>query len=300
MPKRASAYLRDRIKKARAGFNDACRAIYEQWLQCSKWYSPLLILDEAHHAKNDHTLLAQLFRQSSSEDVALLAGKFQRMLFLTATPFQLGHQELIRVLRSFEAIRWSSPKAPTVLLEQFQAQINRLEAALDDNPSTLEQQTGRIDRIRCKAEICAMPIRVYQPFLAGSADEKMFRVVRDRERWFQIVMGQKFEFDEGTSEAIAARVPLPEGLARELTFDLARWKGKPEPRQEDTPGMVVPADTAVRNRCRGALIGLAIGDALGAAVEFKWAGSFEPVTGYAWTLRFTAKDLWTGRDSETG
>src|SRR5258708_39665740 len=28
----------------------------------------------------------------------------------------------------------------------------------------------------------------------------MFRVVQDRERWFQIVMGQKFEFDEATSE----------------------------------------------------------------------------------------------------
>jgi ADP-ribosyl-[dinitrogen reductase] hydrolase len=34
------------------------------------------------------------------------------------------------------------------------------------------------------------------------------------------------------------------------------------------------------DRCRGALIGLAIGDALGAAVEFGPPGSFEPVTGY--------------------
>jgi hypothetical protein len=93
------------------------------------------------------------------------------------------------------------------------------------NPSTLEQQTGRLDRIRCKAEVCRMPIRVYQPFIAGGADEKMFRVVRDRERWFQIVMGQKFEFDEGASEEIAARVPLPESLAQQLTFVLARWKG---------------------------------------------------------------------------
>ena len=31
---------------------------------------------------------------------------------------------------------------------------------------------------------------------------------------------------------------------------------------------------------RGALIGLAVGDALGAAVEFKPPGSFAPVTGY--------------------
>jgi hypothetical protein len=93
------------------------------------------------------------------------------------------------------------------------------------NPSTLEQQTGRLDRIRCKAELCRMPIRVYQPFIAGSADEKMFRVLRDRERWFQIVMGQKFEFDERTSDEIAARVPLPNTLATHLTFDLARWNG---------------------------------------------------------------------------
>lgn len=36
----------------------------------------------------------------------------------------------------------------------------------------------------------------------------------------------------------------------------------------------------MKDRRRGALIGLAIGDALGAAVEFKPRGSFPPVTGY--------------------
>jgi ADP-ribosyl-[dinitrogen reductase] hydrolase len=36
----------------------------------------------------------------------------------------------------------------------------------------------------------------------------------------------------------------------------------------------------MNNRRRGALIGLAVGDALGAAVEFKSPGSFVPVTGY--------------------
>lgn len=36
----------------------------------------------------------------------------------------------------------------------------------------------------------------------------------------------------------------------------------------------------MKDRCRGALIGLAIGDALGAAVEFRSPGSFSPVTGY--------------------
>jgi hypothetical protein len=37
---------------------------------------------------------------------------------------------------------------------------------------------------------------------------------------------------------------------------------------------------AMNDRRRGALIGLAVGDALGAAVEFSDPGSFAPVTGY--------------------
>jgi ADP-ribosyl-[dinitrogen reductase] hydrolase len=36
----------------------------------------------------------------------------------------------------------------------------------------------------------------------------------------------------------------------------------------------------MKDRSRGALIGLAVGDALGAAVEFKSPGSFASVTGY--------------------
>lgn len=36
----------------------------------------------------------------------------------------------------------------------------------------------------------------------------------------------------------------------------------------------------MNERCRGTLIGLAVGDALGAAVEFRSPGSFAPVTGY--------------------
>src|SRR5215813_11728499 len=35
-----------------------------------------------------------------------------------------------------------------------------------------------------------------------------------------------------------------------------------------------------RDRQRGMLLGLAVGDALGAAVEFEVPGSFAPVTGY--------------------
>lgn len=88
------------------------------------------------------------------------------------------------------------------------------------NPSTLEQRTGRVDRIGARAETVGRPIHVYLPYVAGTQDEKMFRVVRDRGRWFQVIMGDKYELDEATTERYARRVPLPEAAARELAFRL--------------------------------------------------------------------------------
>lgn len=92
---------------------------------------------------------------------------------------------------------------------------------LDWNPSTLEQRTGRIDRIRSKAERTGQPIVVYEPYLAGTHDEKMFRVVKDRERWFGVVMGETPDLSEGATERQATQVPLPKPLAAELTLDLS-------------------------------------------------------------------------------
>jgi hypothetical protein len=39
--------------------------------------------------------------------------------------------------------------------------------------------------------------------------------------------GQKFEFNETPSDAIAERIPLPEELTEKLVFDLRRWKPAP-------------------------------------------------------------------------
>src|SRR3954453_21952957 len=62
---------------------------------------------------------------------------------------------------------------------------------LDWNPSTLEQRTGRIDRIGSRSEVLGEPGFIYEPYLGGTHDEKMFKVVKDRERWFGVVMGEK-------------------------------------------------------------------------------------------------------------
>ena len=89
------------------------------------------------------------------------------------------------------------------------------------NPSTLEQRTGRVDRIGAKAERARRPIHVYLPFVTATQDEKMFRVVRDRERWFSVVMGEKYELDEASTERLTERVSFPEEAARTLAFDLS-------------------------------------------------------------------------------
>jgi superfamily II DNA or RNA helicase len=91
---------------------------------------------------------------------------------------------------------------------------------LDWSPSTLEQRTGRVDRIGSLAERTKEPVTVYLPYLAATQDEKMYRVVRDRERWFQVVMGARHELDEQALEQIASRVELPDAAATALALDL--------------------------------------------------------------------------------
>lgn len=86
------------------------------------------------------------------------------------------------------------------------------------NPSTIEQRTGRVDRIGCKAE-GSQPIAVYMPYLAGASDERQYRVMVDREKWFRVVMGQEEVARLIPTDAEPA-VPLPESLAESLNFEL--------------------------------------------------------------------------------
>jgi superfamily II DNA/RNA helicase len=87
------------------------------------------------------------------------------------------------------------------------------------NPSQIEQRTGRVDRLGCKAEN-QHSIHVYLPYVAGASDERQFRVMRDREQWFRIVMGQ----DEVTklipNDDAGCRPELPEQFTKQLSFSL--------------------------------------------------------------------------------
>lgn len=79
---------------------------------------------------------------------------------------------------------------------------------------------GRVDRIGAKAEKCGHPIQVYLPYISETQDEKMYRVVTERERWFNIIMGEKYKVDASTTDKYADRIPFPEELANELAFHL--------------------------------------------------------------------------------
>jgi len=136
MPIRArgpSRRVSERITYAREALRDVERDLWKQIIAKARWRSPLLVLDEAHHLKNPKTALArQLQSPESHEDLKLgdgaLAGSFDRMLFLTATPFQLGHHELVRVLQRFGDVRWDAEALGDK--ERFEAKLRQLNDCL--------------------------------------------------------------------------------------------------------------------------------------------------------------------------
>jgi len=78
-----------------------------------------------------------------------------------------------------------------------------------------------VDRIGAKAEVVSKSIEVFMPYIGGTQDEKQYRVVIDRERWFQVLMGEDYRTDESYTEAAAERVLLPDAVAKSLAFDLS-------------------------------------------------------------------------------
>ena len=71
-----------------------------------------------------------------------------------------------------------------------------------------------------KVEKCGNSVQVYLPHISEPQDAKMYRVVTERESWFNIVMGEKYKVDAASADKYAERIPFPEELARELSFNL--------------------------------------------------------------------------------
>ena len=142
MPIRArggSSRVSERIAAARTVLKEVVQDLWKQVLRHAKWRSPLLVMDEAHHLKNPSTSLARQLQSPESEDDlrmgdGALARKFDRMLFLTATPFQLGHQELVRVMRRFGDVKWDAEALGN--RQDFDVHLADLEHSLTESQRT--------------------------------------------------------------------------------------------------------------------------------------------------------------------
>jgi hypothetical protein len=60
---------------------------------------------------------------------------------------------------------------------------------------------------------------VYLPYLSGTADERQYQVMSERERWFRVVMGQD-EVARLIAPDSSSAVLLPDAVSAELSFEL--------------------------------------------------------------------------------
>ena len=117
------------------------------------------------------------------------------------------------------------------------------------NPATLEQRTGRVDRIGSKTERLRIngnggaTLDVAVPYIAGTYDEHRFRVVHGRAHIFEVTMGgeytvdgQRSALDDVEPEAVdddgaegkAALTPMPEVMAEDLRLRLEAYVARQE------------------------------------------------------------------------
>jgi superfamily II DNA or RNA helicase len=151
MPLRTSERLSERISDARRTLLKVEKTLWNAVLAKTRWRSPLLVLDEAHHLKNPGTALArQLQSPDSKRDLrtgdGAMANAFDRMLFLTATPFQLGHHELVSVLERFGGIRWEPLELGS--RETFQLSLDNLGERLTESQRSAIALQRRWSRLR--------------------------------------------------------------------------------------------------------------------------------------------------------
>ena len=145
---------------------------------------------------------------------------------------------------------FNTPMAPQVLIVTTVGQegidLHRecrhvIHHDLPWNPATLEQRTGRVDRIGSKTERlrangngdCSLDVAV--PYIAGTYDEHRFRVVHGRAHIFEVTMGGKYVVDghrivrdameaERLSDDFGKQdvvwAPIPETIAADLRLHL--------------------------------------------------------------------------------
>ncbi|MDQ5807529.1 MAG: SNF2-related protein [Actinomycetota bacterium] len=88
------------------------------------------------------------------------------------------------------------------------------------NPASLEQRTGRVDRIGSLAIRLDRDIDVWLPFMPGTYDETIYNRVMARRREFRCVLGSKPEWQHEQLGEAEAEIPIPPQMVDRLQVDL--------------------------------------------------------------------------------
>lgn len=163
----------DRLREVRTALRDIEDQLWKELLHQTRWRSPLLVMDEAHHLKNPGTSLARQLRSANFDQLRTGDGAmekaFDRMLFLTATPFQLGHHELVRVLERFGDVGWGDRQLGE--RDDFEKRMASLELCLNQS----QQAAMALQKSWCqlRPEDCADDTEAWWQRLLDSPSESL-------------------------------------------------------------------------------------------------------------------------------
>ena len=95
---------------------------------------------------------------------------------------------------------------------------------LEWNPASLEQRVGRIDRIgslvsKLRQQEKDVTLDVYYPYLKNTIDESIYKTVKEREKWFNLILGGTPQWD--TYEIDPQGTNIKPWVFRNLQIDLS-------------------------------------------------------------------------------
>lgn len=178
---------------------------------------------EEHPDKDDRDLIQRIFGQGS---LLNWQNAYQRFLEKYCSETVANREEMKLGLSNSDIVAtitgatgnearakikagFNTPFYPQILIAtatmqegiDLQAECKRLfHYDLEWNPASLEQRVGRIDRIgslisKLREKEQDVTLDVYYPYIKNTIDESIYTTVKDREKWFNLILGGTPQWD---------------------------------------------------------------------------------------------------------